>query len=227
MINPIILILCIVLISFSIFTYYNYAKRKEILELFPKFFQEIYNNTSSGMSLVEAIRKSRESNYGTLTPFIKNMCLQIEWGTPFQVALKNFGNRVNNKFINKVITLIEKSSEFSTDVGKSMKEINNYIFLTKKLERERSTELFPQLISLYFVFFVFLGIIFVIFRFFVPSFGTIDILGYRTLFQHIIIIEAILSGVTIGKITENSYFAGMKHLMVLLIISIIFLYVFF
>jgi flagellar protein FlaJ len=207
--------------------YYNYLKKKETLEFFPRFFQEIYNNTSSGMSLVEAIRKSKEGNYGRLTPLIRNMCLQIEWGTPFQVALENFGKKVNNKFIKKVITLTERASEFSTDVGKSMKEINEYIFLTDKLGRERSTELFPQLISLYFVFFVFLGIIFVIFSFFIPSFGIINILEYKAIFQNIILIEAVLSGITIGKITENSYLAGFKHLMVLLLVSIIFLFIFF
>ncbi len=226
MINPIILVLSIVLISLSILIYYNYKKRVGVIKFFPRFFQEIYNNTSSGMSLVEAVRKSKDADYGILTPLIRNMCLQIEWGVPFQVALENFGNRVNNKFIKKVITLTEKVAEFSTDVGKSMKEINEYIFLTKKLERKRSTELFPQLISLYFVFFVFLGIIFVIFTFFIPSFGTVEVLEYKILFQHIIVIEAILSGIVIGKITESSYLAGLKHLMVLLLVSTIFLFIF-
>lgn len=226
MINPIILILSIILISSSVYIYHNYAKKRMVIKFFPRFFQEIYNNTSSGMSLVEAVRKSKEGNYGILTPLIRNMCLQIEWGTPFQVALENFGKKVNDNFIKKIITLTENASEFSTDVGKSMKEINEYIFLTNKLERERSTELFPQLISLYFVFFVFLGIIFVIFSFFIPSFGTINISEYKTIFQNFILIEAVLSGITIGKITENSYIAGLKHLMVLLLISLIFLFIF-
>ncbi len=224
MINLIVFVLSAILICFSAVIYYNYLKNKEILEFFPKFFQEIYNNTSTGMSLVESVRKSKEGNYGRLTPLIRNMCLQIEWGTPFQIALENFERKANNKFIKKIITLAERAADFSTDIGNTMREINEYIYLTKELERERSTELFPQLISLYFIFFVFLGIIFIIFSFFIPSIGITNLSEYKILFQHIIIIEAILSGIAMGKITENSYIAGLKHLTILLLVSLIFLF---
>jgi len=223
--NHIVFVLGIVLVIFISFIYYRFAKKMDIIKSFPRFFQEIYNNTSSGMSLIEAIRKSKEGCYGSLTPLIKNMCLQIEWGVPFVLALKNFRKKANNDFIEKIVTLTEKSSEFSPDISKSMKDIYDYINLTKEFERERRTELFPQLISLYFVFFVFLGIIFVIFNFFIPSFQAIEALEYKIVFQHLIIIESIFSGLVIGKITDGSYITGLKHTIILVFISLIFLFI--
>ncbi len=220
----IILVLEIIILGILSYFYFKYAKNKEIIEFFPRFFQEIYNNTSSGMSLVESVRKSKEAEYGKLTPFIRNTCLQVEWGVPLYIALRNLGNKMNNKFVSKIIALTEKASEFSPDIGKSMKGINDYVSLSKKLEFKRRTELFPQLISFYLVFFVFLLIIFVVFNLFIPSFGSLNILGYKSIFSHLIIIEAVLSGIVIGKITENSFIAGLKHLIILFSFSIIFIY---
>lgn len=223
MIEIIVIFVCIFVVLFYI--YYYYQRKKEIVEYFPKFFQEIHNNTSSGMSLVEAARKSKNSYYGRLTPLIRNMCYQIEWGVPFPKALRNFSKKLNNLFVNRIIALTEKASEFSPDIGKSIEEINNYILLTRNLKKERSAELFPQLISVYFIFFVFLFIIFILFNLFIPSLGKIDVQFYKDIFIHLIFIEAIITSFVLGKISENSYLAGMKHLIILLSASFAFLFV--
>ena len=207
--------------------YKKYLRNKEICDYFPIFIQEVYNNTSTGMSLVDAVKKSKNVNYGCLTPLIRNMCLQIEWGVPFEHAIKNFGKKVNNGFIDRMVILMDKVSQFSFDIGKNMGEIYNYIALTKKLERSRKTELFPQLISLYFVFFVFLGIIFIVFKFFIPYFETVEILEYKNVFIHLVFIESIFLGLTLGKMIENSFVAGLKHMAILCTITFIFVMVIF
>ena len=223
MIKGIIVFVCIFGVLFYI--YYYYQRKKKVVEYFPKFFQEIHNNTSSGMSLVEAVRKSKDSYYGRLTPLIRNMCYQIEWGVPFSEALRNFSKKLNSPFIDKIVALTEKASEFSPDIGKSIEEINNYILLTRNLEKERSVELFPQLISVYFIFFVFLFIIFILFNFFIPSLGNINVQYYKELFFHLILIEAVITSFMLGKMSENSYIAGMKHLIILLFASLAFLFI--
>ncbi len=209
------------------FIYRRYSKNKEIYDYFPIFIQEVYNNTSTGMSLVDAVKKSKNINYGCLTPFIRNMCLQIEWGVPFEKAIKNFGKKVNNNFIDRLVILMDKVSQFSQDIGKNMGEIYNYVALTKKLERERKTELFPQLISLYFVFFVFLGIIFIVFNFFIPYFETVEILQYKDIFIHLVFIESIFLGLTLGKMIEDSFVSGLKHMIILCTITFIFVMILF
>ncbi|RLJ00750.1 MAG: hypothetical protein DRP06_01270 [Candidatus Aenigmatarchaeota archaeon] len=204
------------------FIYTKYSKNKEICDYFPIFIQEVYNNTSTGMSLVDAVKKSKNINYGCLTPMIKNMCLQIEWGVPFNHAIKHFGKKVNNSFIDRMVILMDKVSQFSQDIGKNMGEIYDYIALTKRLERERKTELFPQLISLYFVFFVFLGIILIIFNFFIPYFDIVEVIQYKEVFIHLVFIESIFLGLTLGKMIEDSFVAGLKHMTILYTITFIF-----
>jgi len=206
------------------YLYYRYRRKKEIIEYFPRFFQEVYNNIASGMSLIDAVRKSKEFHYGKLTPLIRNMCFQIEWGVPFHIAVRNFSNKIKDPFITKMVALLEKAFQFSPDIGKSVKEINDYILLTKELEKERYAEIFPQIISLYFVFFVFLLIVFVLFNYLLPSLEA-EVSFYKTIFEHLIIIEAVLTGLVLGKISEGSYFAGIKHLILLISFSILFLFV--
>ncbi|MGC9310893.1 MAG: type II secretion system F family protein, partial [Candidatus Aenigmatarchaeota archaeon] len=143
---------------------------------------------------------------------------------PFPVALRNFARKMNDPFIDNMINLVEKAAEFSPDLGSSMDEIYNYIELTRELERERSTLLFPQLISLYMVYFVLLATVYIVFRFFVPSFGAGDIGAYKALFGHLIIVESLLAGFSTGRIIENTFTSGIKHALILLCIGICFIY---
>lgn len=221
--NILLVLTSIILILLSYY-YYQYQKRRDLLENFPRFFQEVYNNCSSGMTLVKAVKHSKNANYGRLTPAIRNLCLQIEWGVPFPVALRKFGEKVNEPFISRLIDLIDKTSEFSPNLAKSMDEIYNHIILTSELEKERSAALFPQLMSIYLIYFVLLSTIFLLFNFFLPSFGSTDISFYKTIFSQLIIMESVLSGLSIGKIAEGSFKAGIKHTLILLFIGIFFIY---
>jgi archaeal flagellar protein FlaJ len=176
------------------------------------------------MSLVKAVKHSKNANYGRLTPSIRNLCLQIEWGVPFPIALKKFGKKINEPFVSRLIDLIDKASEFSPNLGKSMDEIYNHIVLTRELEKERSAALFPQLMSLYLIYFVLLATVFVLFRFFMPSFGSVNLGFYQNIFSNLIIIESVLSGLVVGKIAEGSFKAGIKHVLILLFVGIFFIY---
>jgi archaeal flagellar protein FlaJ len=213
-------------ILFLGYYYYQYQRRKDSIENVPRFFQEVYNNCSSGMSLVKAVKKSKNADYGLLTPDIRNLCLQIEWGVPFPVALKKFSKKINDPFVSNLMSMVNKAAEFSPNVGKSMEDIYKHITLTKELEKQRSASLFPQLLSLYLIYFVLLVTVFVLFRFFIPSFGSTNLSIYKTIFSHLIIMESILSGLTIGKITEGSFRAGAKHVILLLFVGIFFIYLY-
>lgn len=219
-----ILFMVVVAASLLAYHYHTYQRKKALLENIPRFFQEIYNNCASGMSLVKAIKKSKNVDYGYLTPSIKNLCTQIEWGVPFPVALKKFGRKINDPFVSNIISLVNKASEFSPNIANSMEDIYKQVVLTQELERERSSSLFPQLISLYLVFFVILATVYVLFQFFIPSFGNVNIAEYKTIFSHLIFIEAILSGLVIGRVAEGSFKAGVKHMIILLFVGIFFIY---
>jgi flagellar protein FlaJ len=208
------------------YNYYRYLKRKDIIDNFPRFFQEVHNNCSSGMTLVKAVRHSKYANYGSLTPAIRNLCLQIEWGVPFPLALRQFGKKINDSYISGLIDLVDKASVFSPNLGKSMDDIYSHIVLAREIEKERSASLFPQLMSLYIIFFVLLATVFVLFGFFIPSFGVENLAFYKTIFSHLIIIEAVLSGLVAGKIAEGSFKAGIKHSLILLFVGICFIYLY-
>lgn len=219
-----LLFLAALVIALLGYNYYLYRRRKAVLDNIPRFFQEVYNNCASGMSLVKAVKRSKNENYGYLTSSIRNLCLQIEWGVPFPVALRKLGKKIRDPFVSNLISLINKSSEFSPNISKSMEDIYKQVVMTRELEKERSAALFPQLISLYLIFFVLLATVYVLFRFFIPSFGNVNIDFYRTTFSHLILIEAVLSGFAIGRITEGSFRAGVKHALILLFVGIFFIY---
>ena len=83
----------------------------------------------------------------------------------------------------------------------------------------------------YVIFFVFLGVMIGLQIFLIPALGTeglagdtgqnLDDLGglYERTFSNLIIIQALFSGLAIGKMAEGSLVAGMKHSLVLLTIG--------
>ncbi|OYT43314.1 MAG: hypothetical protein B6U88_01275 [Candidatus Aenigmarchaeota archaeon ex4484_56] len=220
MIEPIII--TAISSCFILIYYYIFLKKKQTEKAFTIFLQDIYNNTQSGMPIIQAIKKSSENKYKSISDIIQSLKTQLDWDIPLPIIIKRLAKKSNNKFISKMLILLEKASEYSPNMKESMKEINKYIMLKQELEKERRYEIYPQIISLYLVFFVFIGVIISLFMVFFPSVN-INIGIIKTM-QHLVYIEAILSGFTIGKIVDNDFISSMKHSAILLFISTIIFY---
>lgn len=216
-----IMAVIVVLIGPIILEYDKYSKNKDIEEKFPDFLRDVSENIKSGMTLPKAIAATKKNDYGPFTPFVKKMAVQMDWGVPFDDILE--GLKIKSPVIKRTISIIiethrggGKISDILNAVGKSITEIN-------KLRKERKSSVYSQMVTGYIIFFVFLGVLVTLQTFLVPSLSvvaTTDLGGnveasYNDLFQWLILIQGVFSGLVIGKMSEGSIFAGAKHALIL------------
>jgi flagellar protein FlaJ len=219
-----------VLMGPGVLQYFKYHESKEIENRFPDFLGDVARSIKSGMTLIQAIKATKNTNYGSLTPSIKKIVNQVDWGIPFDKVLANFSKNSTRHIKRTISTIIETHREGGDiadvleNVGVSSAEIN-------KLREERSTGVYSQMITGYIVFFVFIGVLIALQKLFVPniaSFSTAQLSLvdanvmtqiYKDVFQWLILIQGFFSGLVIGKLTEGRIVAGLKHCLILILVG--------
>ncbi len=225
------LIAALVIIGPSLLLRYReFQQLRGIEERFPDFLRDVTDAIRAGMMLPQAIKNTRRNNYGSLTPYVRKMIVQIDWGVPFEDVLIDFGNKTTKIMRRTVSTIIETHRsggnivDVFESVGKSMVQID-------RIKKERAAHIYSQMITGYTIFFVFLGVMVGLQKFLLPSLsfvsgetgevggavGTTTQLQvlYGQMFQWLIIIQGVFSGLAIGKMAEGSVVAGFKHSFVL------------
>lgn len=224
------LAIAIVVIGPIIIEYYRYKESKETEERFPDFLRDVAENLRAGMTLPKAMIATKNNNYGGLSPYVKKMAVEIDWGLPFDKVLLEFAKKSTPVIKRTVSTIIEahESGGSVADIfdatGKTIVEIN-------KIRKERVSAVYSQVTTGYIIFFVFLGVLIALQKYFIPSISTIsspelgigNIQGiaslYNELFMWLILIQGFFSGLVIGKISEGRLIAGLKHCIILMILG--------
>ena len=207
----------------SLMEYRKYKERKEIEERFPDFLRDITENIRTGMTVTQAIKSTKDNQYGMLTPYVRKMIVKIDWAVPFDRILLDFSKN-STPLIQKTISTILETykgggdiSQVLTAAGQTIKEIN-------RIRKERFSAIYNQMLTGYAVFFMFVGVLIVLKTYLVPSLfsfgatvsGIEDINNfYNATFQWLILIEGFFSGLVVGKMAHGNIVAGLKHSLIL------------
>jgi flagellar protein FlaJ len=211
--------------------YSRYRELREIESRFPDFLHDIAGNVRAGMTLTQAVRATKGIDYGALSPAVRRMAIQIDWGVPFDQILERFAKDKGPVIQRTVSTILESYKGGGMiaivldAIGKSVAEID-------KLRKERVTHVYSQIVTGYIIFFVFLGVLVGMVAFLVPSLGIVvsPELGavmppeqlaalYRDMFIALVLIQGFFSGLAIGKMSEGRLIAGFKHSLLLVVVG--------
>jgi flagellar protein FlaJ len=212
--------------------YTRYSTRKEIEDQFVSFRMDLTDSIDSGMTLPMALEHCSKRDYQALSKYIKHLVAQVNWGVPFKKALKSFSIKTRSPSVKRAVeTIIEtyraggKISDTLTSVTKSMTTIN-------KIDAERRSSVYSQVVTSYMIFFIFIFIMVVIQVFILPSLSPetiadIAIEGatplspeeYSQIFTVFILIQGFFAGLATGKMAEGSLTAGLKHSLLLAFIG--------
>ncbi len=217
----------IVIIFPSILGYAKYRREAEIERRFPDFLRDVSENIRAGMTLPQAISSTKNTNYGALTPHVKKIAVQLDWGVTFDKIFEDFASKSTPVIKRTVATIIEvhrgggNIADVFDVIGSSTVEIN-------KIREERSSGIYSQMISGYMIFFVFLGILIALQTYLLPGLSSSTLQGpapenltglYANLFKWLILIQGLFSGLVIGKMAEGNISAGLKHSLILMFIG--------
>lgn len=227
-------------VPFLISQYLTYKRAKEIEENLPDFLRDVAESNRSGMPLARAIETATRGSYGALSQEMSIVSSQISWGVPFEETLMKFARRIKSKLVNQAITIVVESHRSGGNIADVLETVSTDIKTLKRIESERRSKLKIYLISIYFIFLLFLGIIVTLTTTFVPATPELNkaagILGgvgsplseedYKNFFFHLCLIEAFFAGLIGGQMGEGRIIAGFKHSVVLILLTVVVFQVF-
>src|SRR5437870_133475 len=142
---------------------------KAIERRLPDFLRDVAEAGRFGMTLAEAIVVSSSGRYGTLTPEIKKMAAQINWGVPATEALRLFSERVKTPMVGRVVSIIVKSSDAGGDVADVLTMVSHDTKENQLTEDERRIAMSTYIAVIYISFMVFLVTIWILDVTFLPK----------------------------------------------------------
>ncbi|MFB5610936.1 MAG: type II secretion system F family protein [Nitrosopumilaceae archaeon] len=219
------------------------VQRKDSIDRnLPLFLLALTSAVQSGANLIKALEHTAERNMGALTPELKNLRANISWGMPMDGALENFANRCGTRTSRRVVVLLEMAIKIGGDIANNLEMIQKHVTELQNLEKERKSSLAPYTYTIYIAFAVFIGISVILSTQFFSEIevvqgllktqkGTeggmfsalenIEIAELNKILFNMAIIQAVFGGLAAGKIGAGNYVAGIKHIVIMIIMAVI------
>lgn len=204
--------------------YDHYNTIKKIESIFPRFLTDVNKNINTGMTLPQAIRTVSKGDYGILTPHVREMNAKISWGVSFEKALIEFSKKIGSKSLKRTIWTIIEAHRSGGTISTVLEAVAGSLKELEKIKKERSSSVYSQLVSGYLIYLVFVGVMIGLSSFLVTSFDWQNQSSFSSmftdLFRNLAIIQGIFAGLAIGKMSEGTLLAGIKHSLILTTIGV-------
>jgi flagellar protein FlaJ len=220
------------LIAPSVVDIMNRRYRAMIDARIPDFLREIGESQRTGMPFARALETASKSNYGPLSVELQKAMAKMSWGYTFEDALAAFADSAHTALAHRAAVLLEEVGRSGGKMLEVLDSVYEHIREVTNLQRERSKQLAPYVFVIYASFGVYLFVVYILFTTFfaqisnlqhtgAPFGSNVDPVVYYIWFYHMSIIEAVFGGLVAGKIGAGSSGAGLKHVLVLLLISFV------
>ena len=247
--TPIVVATALVLAAYA--AVYEVGKRRtrRIESSVPDFLDRLASVNEAGTSVVGSVRRVADSNLEALTADLKRTRRDIDWGADVSTALRRLERRVRSPMTARAVALVTNAMHASGDIAPVLRIAADESRATWSLRRERRQVMLTYLIVIYVSFLVFLGIIASLSVSFIPAIeeaaisgagsasgvpgapsgptgiteglGQIDAFAYEQLFFHAAAVQAVCSGIVAGQLGEGSVKDGVKHVVVLLALTLL------
>jgi len=247
--RPVVAATALVLAGYAVVYEIGKRRLRRIESAVPDFLDRLASVNEAGTSVVGSVRRVADSNLEALTTDLQRTRRDIEWGADVGTALRRLERRVRSPMTSRGVALITNAMRASGDVGPVLRIAADEARATWALRRERRQVMITYLIVIYISFLVFLGIIASLSVSFIPAIeeaaipgagsgagdlpgtpsgpggitdglGDIDASAYEQLFFHAAAIQAVCSGLVAGQLGEGSVRDGVKHVVVLLLLTL-------
>lgn len=224
---------------------------REIETRLPDFLRDVAEAGRFGMTLADAIVVASSGRYGRLTPEIKKMAAQIEWGVPASEAIRLFAERVKTPLVTRMASIIRKANDAGGNVADVLSMVSHDAKESILTQEERNVTMSTYVMVVYISFFVFIATILILEVQFLPKMedagrtvndaaaemGLTSIPGVNIqvsaiaevsfIFLMSVIVHAIGDGILAGVIQNGSIPIGMRHSFIMLLCGFVCLRVLF
>jgi flagellar protein FlaJ len=234
--------------------FYASTKERNIREIerrLPDFLRDVAEAGRFGMTLADSIVVAATGRYGRLTPEIKKMSAQIEWGVPASEAIRLFSERVKTPLVVRMTSIIRKANDAGGNVADVLTMVSHDAKETILTQEERNVTMSTYVMVVYISFFVFIATILILNMQFLPKMeeagttvndaakemGLTEIPGVNIkvavidqvafVFLLAVVVHAVGDGLLAGVISQGSISIGMRHSFIMLLTGFIMLRILF
>ena len=156
-------------LPYGLFSYFRNRYFQALEKEFPNFLRDIAESKKSGRSIPQAIRDAKDTDYGRLNEEIDKIANQISWGISLPEVLERFSHRMEgSELIRRSLSIIIQSYRSGGNISETMEAISKDASKIKEAQEERSSTLYQQVVVIYVIYFMFVGIILALSRILVP-----------------------------------------------------------
>lgn len=229
----------IILLPFAIF--YEVWRRhlSGIEAAIPEFLDRMAGINQVGLTVAQALAIMQSANLGVLSYEIKRINRDMEWGSNFSEALLHFEERVTTPIIARMVTLITRASEMSSQINEVLNIAASDTRMSEILKKERFGEMFIYVAIVYLSFGVFIFVVATLNAQFLTELAKLDTAGLaqggaafaglgkmplgliQAMLYHAVVIMGFVSGLIAGQMGESSVKSGVKHACIMMLIALI------
>ena len=210
-----------VFVPFAVFHTLNSRYRRISDAALPVFCSRISDTVQQGLPLASAIHFAADEDISSLKADFRRLSADIRFGDTVTSALFSFASRIQLLSADKMVIYLTEVSRFSPDASFALNALVNDASASLLADEERRQGMSLYSVVMYLGWFVFLFVAVILLTVFLDIFssasGTLLVSAetYASLIIQAVLIHGICTGLTAGKISEGSVFAGVKHACVL------------
>ncbi len=226
--NPIYSILISILIALPAIyiRIRRFMLEEELEDRFPLFLRDLSHYISIGQSLPVALRSLKENDYGVLlNRELRKIIAEMSVGVPFTEALARMEKRINSPKVKKAIISIIEAERYGGKIEYAFTAMSEALQELIDIKKERISKIRSFMINYYMVYVGFMAVIvitaFLFEKFFKTGQNLID--AFKQVSMILAILNGILTGIVIGKVSMGKISAGILHSVILVSIGLLIL----
>jgi flagellar protein FlaJ len=221
------------------------SKREaSINQMFLEFARDMVEGVKSGTPISKSIINTKNKDYGSLSPYVDKLANQIALGIPVKDALETFARDINSPVISRAISLIREAETSGGKIETILESVAFSVAQIEKLRKERKAAISNLTVQGYIIFLIFILIMLIMQFKILPITAQLNVGGslegldsagiggisggggsgldpkaFAMPFLFLLIAQGFFAGIIIGKISEGSVRAGLKHSFILVAIA--------
>ena len=237
--DPVVFAVLISIIPFIILYEMGRRRTEKIEDAFPDFLTTVSSSIASGLTPAQAIKSTSTAALGPLSSEMAKVSGEMEWGAPTSEAMSKFEERVGSGVVTRLVDVMKKAMSASGEISDVVDILALDASTARAMKQERKGAMMTYIIVVYMSVVVFIFTVGMISTslFAMPGMGenaitpgamalggiTAEQIGMikLTLF-HAALIQGFLSGLVAGQLGSGDVWSGLKHSVILMVISYLF-----